>query len=75
MELSNDLLKIISINVNFIITNERRYNLVKFLEKHKPDIAFLNETKLNKSHKITFQEYEIIRSDRLNAIQGEVLQL
>ena len=63
-------IKIIEINVNSIITNERRFNLLKFIEKNDPDEVFLNETKLNKKHKISFQNYQIIRRDRPDAIQG-----
>lgn len=35
-----------------------------------PDIVLLNETKLNKNHKIEFKYYNIIRRDRTDAIQG-----
>ena len=41
-----NLLKIIAVNANSIVTNERRYNLLQFTSKHNPDIILLSETKL-----------------------------
>lgn len=63
-------LKIISLNVNSIITNSRRANLLGFLVRHKPDIVLLCETKLNKYHNLSFAEYSLYRNDRVNATQG-----
>ena len=70
MELNNRELRIIAVNVNSIITNEKRYGLLKFIEQNNPDILLLNETKLNPKHKITFENYSCIRTDRPNALQG-----
>lgn len=63
-------LKIISINVNSIITNERRASLLEFLQTHNPDIALIGETKLNNSHKLNFKNYNMVRNDRKNAKQA-----
>lgn len=63
-------LNIIEINVNSLIRLSRRYDLSNFIEKHKPDIVLLNETKLNNRHKICFKDYAFIRKDRLNATRG-----
>lgn len=63
-------LKIISINVNSIVTIERRSRLLNFINKHAPDILLICETKLNKTHKIIFEHYNIIRTDRKNATLG-----
>lgn len=63
-------LKIISINVNSLITNQRRYVMLTLLNKETPDIVLLSETKLNKIHKIHFKNYSLIRQDRPNANQG-----
>ena len=63
-------LKIIAVNANSIITNERRFNLLQFANKHNPDLILLSETKLNSNHKITFQDYTLHRQDRINATQG-----
>ncbi|CAK9799901.1 Probable RNA-directed DNA polymerase from transposon X-element [Anthophora quadrimaculata] len=63
-------INIIQINVNSIITNERRISLQDCINTHNPDILLLSETKLNPRHKIQFQNYNIIRTDRLNAKQA-----
>lgn len=60
----------ISINVNSIVKNARRFNLTNFLERYDPDVFLLHETKLNSSHKISFEKCEFIRKDRPNSIQG-----
>lgn len=57
-------LKIISINVNSIIKNQRRASLMNLINKQNPDIILLSETKLNKNHVITFTNYNVIRNDR-----------
>ena len=40
-------LKMISVNVDSIITNQRRNSLSNFLKIHNPDIVAISETKLN----------------------------
>ena len=62
--------KIARINVNSLIANYRRLELLQFLERHRHDIIFLSQTKLNHSHVNYFKDYEIIRRDRPNATQG-----
>lgn len=56
--------KVVSINVNSIISLNKRYDLCKFISLHNPDIVLICETKLNPRHKITFANYNMIRSDR-----------
>lgn len=56
-------INLISINTNSIIANHRRATLTGFLNNKKPDIALLNETKLNARHVLTFSRYNIIRND------------
>lgn len=63
-------LKIIEINVNSLIQISRRYDLSQFLKVHIPDIVPLNETKLNKKHKLTYERYNLIRRDRPNSNRG-----
>lgn len=63
-------LKIISINVNSLIKNQRRAQMMKLLDKNNPDVVLISETKLNKSHVIEFKNYEIIRNDRPHSKQG-----
>ena len=72
---NNSQLKIISANVNSIVTNERRHNLLKLLQEENPDIALLNETKLKHFHRPKFKEYDILRNDRKSANGGGVALL
>ena len=58
------ILKILAINVNSIISLYRRNNLNIFLKKQSPDILAISETKLNKNHKLFFENYCIFRNDR-----------
>ena len=60
-------LKIISINVNSLIQNQRRDCLLNFTETHKPDIVLINETKLNPKYKIHFKDFTLVRNDRPNS--------
>ncbi|KYN03421.1 hypothetical protein ALC62_05739 [Cyphomyrmex costatus] len=57
-------IKIISVNVNFIIKNQRRASLLNIIEKQNPDVVLLGETKLNKNHILRFENYNVIRNDR-----------
>lgn len=63
-------LKIISINVNSMVTNQKRFSLYNILKSQNPDIVFLAETKLKQNHVIRFKEYNIIREDRSNKYGG-----
>lgn len=63
-------IKVEALNVNFIGTNKRRYDLQTFLQFHKFDILLLSETKLNKIHKPLFENYTLIRTDRANNKRG-----
>lgn len=67
-------LKLLSINVNSIVANNRRYNLLNVLQKLKIDIALLSETKLKDRHKINFPNYNIIRDDRPKGSGGGLPQ-
>ena len=60
-------LKIISINANSLIQNQRRDCLLNFTETHKPDIVLINETKLNPKYKIHFKDFTLVRNDRPNS--------
>ena len=64
-------IRIAATNVNSLIANYHRFELIQFMETYEHDIIFLSETKLNKTHVISFKNYELIRRDRPNAIQGE----
>lgn len=67
---ANHLLKIIAINVNSIKHNARRLELLNLLSTTNPDIAPLSETKLNENDKITFADYNLIRTDQPNSTNG-----
>lgn len=64
--MSSKSLKIIALNVNSIVTSNRRVKLEYFLQSHKPDIMLLSETKLNMKNKIRFPSYCVYRNDRLS---------
>ncbi|XP_046734973.1 uncharacterized protein LOC124404685 [Diprion similis] len=63
-------LNIIAINVNSIITIQRRINLSELVAKYKPDFVLLSETKLNSRFKIAIENYTMIRNDRPYSKQG-----
>lgn len=63
-------IKIIVINVNSIIKNQRRASLMNLINIQNPDIILLNETKLNKAHILRFENYNIIRNDREDKYPG-----
>lgn len=56
-------LKIISININSLISNAKRLALLDTLKNKKPQICFLSETRLNARHKPSFEGFNIIRND------------
>lgn len=62
--------KIFQINVNSIVSKNKRHNLDILLKKHKPTIVLLNETKLNTRHKVQFKNYNFIRTDRITKQGG-----
>lgn len=63
-------IKIAAINVNSLITNYRRFELLHFAQLHNLDIILISETKLNSKYRLQFKEYNIIRTERLNATRG-----
>ena len=62
--------KIIAINVNSLISAYKQYRLQNFLDTENPDIVFVSETKLNPTHYVNFQNYNLLRTDRPLAVQG-----
>lgn len=60
----NNLLKIITLNVNSIVSHQRRHNIQQFLNQQKPDLLLLNETHLNNKHRVHFRNYGLIRTDK-----------
>lgn len=57
-------IKIVEINVNSLISLERRHNLIDFTNTHKPDIILVVETVLQTNHRIQFPNYNFIRTDK-----------
>ncbi|KAI4485702.1 hypothetical protein M0802_012587 [Mischocyttarus mexicanus] len=70
IESRNIDLKIVSLNVNFLISNYKRLALSNFLDCHNPDILMLNKTKLNDKHVLYFENYNLIRDDKIRGIGG-----
>ena len=64
------LIRLAAINVNSIVANYRRLELIQFLQDFDHDFVFLSETKLNGRYKISFKNYNLVRRDRPNSIQG-----
>lgn len=57
-------LKLIAINVNSIVSNQKRSSLMNIIKEQNPDVVFLSETKLKPKHIISFKDYNIVRNDR-----------
>ena len=70
MSNNSSLSRLAAINVNSIVANCRRLELIQFLQDYDHDFIFLSETKLNGRHKISFKDYNLGRRDRPNSIQG-----
>ncbi|KAI4473877.1 hypothetical protein M0802_015898 [Mischocyttarus mexicanus] len=70
VESRNIDLKIVSLNVNSLVSNYKRLALNNFLDCHNADIVMLNETKLNDKHVLYFENYNLIRDDRIRGIGG-----
>lgn len=63
-------IKIITINVNSIIKNQRRASLMNLIQTQDPDIVLLTETKLSKQHVLRFENYNVVRTDRREGHPG-----
>ena len=57
-------LKIAAINGNSIISNHKRFELLEFTTKFSHDLILISETKLNDKHKLEFEFFNLIRTDR-----------
>ena len=63
-------LKIVAININSIVSNHKRFELLEFTNKFSHDIILISETKLNVKHKLEFELFNLIRTDRPGSAQG-----
>lgn len=62
-----DQLKIIELNINSIISHQKRHYLQSFIKSHQPDIMLLCETRLRVNHVVHLKNYSISRNDRCDA--------
>ncbi|KAL7286456.1 hypothetical protein TKK_0019402 [Trichogramma kaykai] len=56
--------KIAAINVNSIVSINKRNDLLNFTNTHNLDIVLIGETKLSERHRIYFNNHDFIRTDR-----------
>lgn len=70
LSVSINLMKIVSINVNSIVSQKRRDYLNDFLRSEKPDIMLICETKLSSRHRLSFDNYTLVRKDRRDSKLG-----
>lgn len=63
-------IKFMAINTNSLQHNVRRFEIHSIVEKYKPDIVLLSETKLTSKHYLLSNTYSVIRTDRPNSKQG-----
>lgn len=63
----NENIKIMQINANSLISSVRRHNMQTFLKTHKPCAVLISETVLQPKHKIVFDNYQFIRTDKDNS--------
>lgn len=61
--LKNNQIKIINLNINLLISRNKRTQFVEFIKKENPETILLTETKLKPKYKINFPGYD--RNDRL----------
>lgn len=66
-------LKIIALNMNSLISHTKRAELSILIEKTNPHIMLLSETKLNKKHKLSFRNYNLIRNDKEEGSVGTAI--
>lgn len=64
--MNNKIFNIVQLNINSLRSVAKRQELNNFIKKEKPDILLLNETKLNSKYKMSFENFELIRTDRPN---------
>lgn len=63
-------LKIIFVNINSIVSRQKRHYLNLFIKEHNPDILLLAEHKLNDRHKFQINNYTTFRQNRMGGRGG-----
>lgn len=61
---------VIQLNINSVKSKAKRLEFQHFLNRHRPNIVLLSETKLNKHNNVSFSGYSIIRNDRTSNSGG-----
>lgn len=64
------MLRCIFLNVNSVVSIERRHYLNNFIKKHKPDILLLAEHKMSHRHKLQIEGYALHRQCRVDKKGG-----
>lgn len=57
-------LQILALNINSLISLEKKNAIMDVLEEHKPHILLINETHWNNNHKFFAPGYNVIRNDK-----------
>lgn len=61
---------ITAINVNSLITNQKRYDLLELAKDTNSDVILISETKFNSRHQFNPTDYNLIRTDRPTSTAG-----
>lgn len=70
---SFNLIIIHALNVNSLVSKVKRHHLQVHLFKYKPDVMLLSETCLRKVHKLSFPNYNLIRTDKESNSRGTAI--
>jgi flagellar biosynthesis chaperone FliJ len=62
--------KLLSVNVNSLISNSKKASLIHFIENNNPDIICMCETKLKPVNHMSIKNYDLIRRDRILNVEG-----
>lgn len=67
-----EILKIIQININSLVSKLKRHELAELIRKNKPHILMLSETHLKSHHNVNIEGYKLHRVDRSQTRCGGV---
>lgn len=62
--------QLVHFNVNSIATDERKKQLIHYMNIYQPEIVFLSETKLKPNNRFSVKNYNVFRSDRTETNGG-----
>ena len=62
--------KVVLLNVNSVVSRQKRHDLTNFLSVHKPNLLLLTESKLHPRHKLHIPNYTTFRSNRVDRPGG-----